>query len=121
MARQFQKGPQSKRMALVPLEKMCVDPEISGWRDSGQARVEELFVSFCNDEFGMSVTCAVQIMETESTDNKKLVDDGLATVTALKRCKAAKDASPDATPFGDPWPATLVDIFELGLGVRVVK
>ena len=109
------------RMALVPLEKMCVDPEISGWRESGSARVEKLYVSFCHGEFGMNVTCDVQIMEAESTNNKKLVDDGLATVSVLKRRKAAKDANPDATPSGDPWPANLLEIFELGLKVKVVK
>ena len=90
------------RCALVPLEKMCDDPEISGWWEIAEARVEEVYVAFLHGEFGMNVACDVQIMEAESTDNKKLVDDGLATVSALKRCKAAKDANPDATPFGYP-------------------
>ena len=69
----------------------------------------------------MSVACNVQLMEAESTDNKKLVDDGLATVSALLQCRAARDANPDATPSGDPWPANLLNIFKGGLSVKVVK
>ena len=69
----------------------------------------------------MSVVCYVQLMEAESTDNKKLVDDGLTTVSALLQCRAARNANPDATPSGDPWPANLLNIFKVGLSVRVAK
>ena len=69
----------------------------------------------------MTVTCDVQVMDTESTDNKKLVDDGLATCCALLQCHASQEADPDATPSGYPWPANLLEIFELGLKVKVVK
>ena len=36
-------------------------------------------------------------------------------------CHASQEANPDAMPSGDPWPANLIEIFELGLKVKVVK
>ena len=69
----------------------------------------------------MSVTCDVQVLDAESTDNKKLVDDGLATVCALVKCLKAWEANPDTTPHGDPWPANLIAVFNVGLSVKVVK
>ena len=69
----------------------------------------------------MSVTCDVQVLDAESTDNKKLVDDGLATVCALLKCFEAWEAKSGTTPDGDPWPANLIDVFSLGLSVKVVK
>ena len=116
-----QTGPAFVRNGLLPLDKICVDPDISGWREISPERVQELTEAFYRGEFGMSVTCDVQLMEAESTDNKKLVDDGLATVSALLQCRAARDANPDATPSGDPWPVNLLNIFKVGLSVKVVK
>ena len=69
----------------------------------------------------MSVLCGVQVMQAESTDGKKLLDDGLATVCALLRCLKDWVANPDAMPDGDTWPLNLVDIFKSGLPVKVVK
>ena len=109
------------RNGLVPLDKICVDPEISGWRDISPERVQELTEAFYRGEFGMSVTCDVQLMEAESTDNKKLVDDGLATVSALLQCRAARNSNPDATPSGDPWHANLLNVFTCGISVKFVK
>ena len=123
MAAQTQKqtGPVFVRNGLLPLDKICVDPDISGWREISPERVQELTEAFYRGEFGMSVTCDVQLLEAESTDNKKLVDDGLATVSALLQCRAARDSNPDDTPSGHPWPSNLLNIFKVGLSVRVVK
>ena len=65
---------------------MCVDPDISGWRDICLDRVNELVEAFQRGEFGMSALCK-QVLEKEG-DGKKLLDDGLSTVSALQRCKA---------------------------------
>ena len=94
-----QTGPAFVRNGLLPLDKMCVDPDISGWREISPERVQELTEAFYRGEFGMSVACHVQLMEAD-TDNKKLLGDGLATVSALLQCRAARDANPDATPSG---------------------
>ena len=105
-------GPAFERNALLPLDKICIDQEVSGWREISPERVAELLAAFMRGEFGMSVTCDVQVLESESTDNKKLVmDDGMAT----------RDQNPDVMPCGDPWPQNLIDIFTIGLPVKVVK
>jgi hypothetical protein len=78
-------GREFVRNALLPLNKICVDPDASGWREIDPERVIELRDAFYRGEFGMTVTCDVQVMDAESTDNKKLVDDGLATCCALPR------------------------------------
>ncbi len=121
MARRI--GPEFVRNALLlPLDKISVDPDDSGWREIDPERVTaELSEAFLRGGFGMSVTCDVQVMDAESTDNKKLVDDGLATCSALLLCQAARYANPDATPSRHPWPANLIDILTLGLKVKVVK
>ena len=114
-------GPEFVRHALLPLDKICLDPDASGWRDISPERVMELAQAFMRGEFAMSVMCDVQVMDMESTDNKKLVDDGLATCSALLQCQASNYANPDATPSGEAWPANIIEIIELGLKVKVVK
>ena len=50
------------RNELIPLDGLCTDPKLSGWRDFEQARVGELCEAFADrGEFGMTVTCAVQV------------------------------------------------------------
>ena len=61
------------------------------------------------------------MLESESPDNLKLIDDGLSTTCSLIACHAAFKSNPDATPKGNPWPGNLVDVFEKGLQVRVVE
>ena len=56
-------GPLFARNALIPLPKLSTDSEISGWREVCHERVEELFRAFCRGEFGMSVTCDVQVLD----------------------------------------------------------
>ena len=78
-------GPEFVRNALLPLNKISVDPDDSGWREIDPERVIELYEAFYRGEFGMTLTCDVQLMDAESTGNKKLVYDGLATCCALPR------------------------------------
>ena len=61
------------------------------------------------------------MLELESPDNRKLIDDGLSTVCSLMACHEAFTRNSEATPKGNPWPGNLVDIFEQGLPVKVVK
>ena len=114
-------GPAFVRNALLPLDKIRIDQEVSGWREISPERVQELFAVLLRGKFGMTVTCDVQVLESESTDNKKLIDDGMSTVCALVQAKATRDQNPDVMPCGDPWPQNLIDIFTIGLPVKVVK
>ena len=59
-------------------------------------------------------------MDKEDTDGRKLIDDGVSTVLALRRCHAAYQANKETTPEGDVWPQSLMSIFSSGLSVRVV-
>ena len=105
-------GPAFERNAFLPLDKICIDQEVSGWREISPERVSDLSEAFKRGEFGMNVACDVQVLESESTDNKKLVmDDGMAT----------RHQNPDVMLCGDPWPQNLIDIFTIGLPVKVVK
>lgn len=61
------------------------------------------------------------MLDAESPENTKIVDDGLSTVLALEGCEALQAKTPNATPQGHPWPASLDEIFSEGLRVRVVK
>ena len=61
------------------------------------------------------------MLEAESPDNLKLIDDGLSTVCALIACQEEYKRNSEATPKGNPWPGNLVDVFEKGLQVRVVQ
>ena len=55
-------GPTFLRNALIPLDKLCTNALLSGWREYLQARVDELHEAFAEKgEFGMSVTCNVQV------------------------------------------------------------
>ena len=76
--------------------------------------------SRCSEFIGNN-RCSLPEIHTESTDNKKLVDDGSTTLSALLRCQALWAADPDATPCMDPWPAKLIDIFHLDLPVKVLR
>ena len=55
-------GPTFLRNALIPLDKLCTHPQFSGWREYEQSRVDELQEAFAErGEFGMTVTCNVQV------------------------------------------------------------
>ena len=61
------------------------------------------------------------MLEAESPDNLKLIDDGLSTVCSLIACHEEFKRNSEATPKGNPWPGSLVAVFEKGLQVRVVQ
>ena len=44
------------------MDKLCTDPRLAGWREYEQTRVNELEEAFAErGEFGMTVTCNVQV------------------------------------------------------------
>ena len=44
------------------MDKLCTDPRLAGWREYEQTRVNELKEAFAErGEFGMTVTCNVQV------------------------------------------------------------
>ena len=42
-------GPKFVRNAFISLDKLCTNPQFSGWRDYEQARVDELHEAFAAD------------------------------------------------------------------------
>ena len=113
-------GPSFVRRAFLQLSAISTDHDCTGWRPGCPDRVKELTTSFSLGEFGLTVTCGVQVLEKEAPDNSKLIDDGVSTVSALKECHAAHQACQDRTPEGHDWPSNLLEIFQHGLEVRVV-
>jgi len=59
-------------------------------------------------------------MDAEDPNGRKLIDDGVSTVEALKMCATHYETNPDATPDGDLWQESLLPIFRIGILVRVV-
>ena len=97
-------------MALVL--SLDVNDKNSGWRDPCPERVAELTQLFLDGGFGISVTCGIQILDTESSTGKRLVDDGVSTVTALQQCFKRWEEHPNSpTTDGEPRSLRLVDIF----------
>ena len=68
----------------------------------------------------MGVACGVQILEKENASGQKIIDDGVSTVAALKKCRDWWEADPDATPQGEVWSESMVQVFRAGLQCRVV-
>ncbi len=60
------------------------------------------------------------MLETESATQKKLVDDGVSTVSALLKSQELHAADSEKTRHGNTWPPSLLDIFANGLACRVV-
>ena len=61
------------------------------------------------------------MVDAESPENQKLVDDGLSTLLALLKCEEAYKVNAEAAPNGLPWTANLLEVFSSGLRVKVVK
>jgi hypothetical protein len=59
-------------------------------------------------------------MDAEDPNGRKLIDDGVSTVEALKMRATHYETNPDATPDGDLWQESLLPIFRIGILVRVV-
>ena len=114
------------RNTLVQLTSLSVDDPVTGWRPVDQERVAFLVNEFKSGQFGLTVACGVTILETEASDGKKIIDDGVSTVKALLACKdffyaeqqeGLEPEENDATPI----PKNLAAVFEHGLEVKVIK
>jgi hypothetical protein len=117
-----QHGPQFIHNSVVPVLSLDVDDKNSGLRDPCPERIAELTQLFLDGGFGISGTRGIQILDTESSNGKKLVDDGVSTVTALQQCFKRRDEHPNCpTTDGEPWSLRLIDIFLNGLSCTVVK
>ena len=108
-----QYGPAFVRNVIIDIDKLAVDDPATGWRDPSEERVEQLFQTFSEGGFGMSVTCGVQVLLLETADGKTIIDDGVSTVKALLRCRRE---CPEET-----WSAHLADVMKSGLHCKVVK
>ena len=105
----------------MPLTSLSLQENTSGWRDRDAGRVLQLKTSFEEGRFGRTVACGVQILDFEDNESKKLIDDGFATVEALKEIMAVYHTCPDKKPLGGTWDPVLIDIFIKGLPVKVVR
>ena len=106
--------PKFVKNALIPLEQISLR-ERSGWRSRSSSRVQQLADIFAAGQFGMGVTCGVQVLPLEDVDGASIIDDGVSTVQALVDLKKAyKDKLLEVT---DP---QLLAIFDQGLQVTVV-
>ena len=109
-------GPEFKRNALIALDFLSTDDPATGWRTVDQERVDYLIHEFKTGNFGITVTCGVTILEKEDSAGKKLIDDGVSTVLALKACQAYFAGEP-----GELKPSIPLDnIFQFGLEVKVI-
>jgi hypothetical protein len=115
-------GPEFVRNSLFSLQSLDHTDKNTGWRETCSQRVEELTSIFLAGGFGISVTCGIQVLDTESSAGKKLLDDGVSTVKALLQCHAHFVLHPNSpNEDGEPWPSRLLDIFQNGLQCTVVK
>ena len=106
--------PKFVKNALIPLEKLSLR-ERSGWRNRSSSRVQQLADIFAAGQFGLSVTCCVQVLPLEDVDGASIIDDGVSTVQALVDLKASyTDKRLEVTD------AQLLAIFNQGLQVTVV-
>jgi hypothetical protein len=115
-----QYGPKFLRHWLVSLSKLETDDPVTDWRCACESRVQELTTAFEGGEFGLTVTCGVQILEKESIAGNELIDDGVSTLQALKQCFKHYQDDQEVTPAGEAWSESLASIFLKGLAVRVV-
>ena len=75
-------GPEFVRNTLIELESLSVFAGVSGWRDGSPERIKVLATIFVRGGFGLSVLRGPQILEKEH-DGKKIIDEGVSTVSAL--------------------------------------
>ena len=114
----------TKAPTVHPVETLAVDtlatlrPD-SGWRDADATRVEELSEQFYAGQWGMNVLAGISILKTLDRDGRRIVDDGLATVSALRRMLDAFRTNGDLTPSGEEWPANIVKVLTVGMPCTV--
>ena len=99
----------------VPLLAISTKRPDSGWRDPDPRRLTELADTFYAGQWGMHVFADICLLAATDMDGKRIVDDGLATITALLAMYVAFVEDADATPSREPWPANIVNIFEQGV------
>ena len=107
-------------MSSLPQECISSDSPSTGHRDPDPEQVDCLKAKFLDGEFGRTIACGVQLLDSED-NGRKLIDDGLSTVLALKAIKeGAFKTDSIKRPDGQPWGPMLTEIFNAGLPVRVV-
>ena len=106
--------PKFVRTAIIELEKLSLDPDVSGWRTPSRLRVAFLKNEFREGRFGQSVSCNVSILPEADAQGLSWLDDGFSTATALRELQ-----DDHKTGTFDPDPE-LEAIFRLGLRVTVV-
>ena len=114
-------GPEFVRNALVKLESINVVSAKTGHRVPDREQIGDLKNRFLDGEFGRTVACGVQLLDSEE-DGKKLIDDGLSTCTALLEIfQEHWVTNPAAKPNGDLWDCGLAELFQHGLFVKIVR
>ena len=106
---------------LVLLSGISIANENTGWRETDADRVDQLTRAFLDGEFGRNVLGRVRLLEDTDVDDKRLIDDGLQTVTALSRLGDKWKTDPNVNDLGQAWDAALVTVFTSGLLVDVVR
>jgi len=101
---------------LVPLSRISQGQD-SGWRTTRRTRVDELKATFRAGNFGQTALSEIQLLTKTDADDRYLVDDGLASSTAL--IELEDEWNNDATEA--EWPANLIRIFTTGLSPKWVE
>ncbi len=70
--------------------------------------------------FGQTILSDVSVLEKTDAGDCYLIDDGLATVTALSQLLTLYNKAVDDADNDFQWPRNLVHIFESGLPVKFV-
>ena len=97
------------------LSSISLGPD-SGWRSTQPKRVADLKRIFREGGFSNTALSNVSLLRKTDASDQYIIDDGLASVTALKELEA--EYGSDAGEFHSvPWPANLVEIFNEGFPV----
>jgi len=116
--RAHNKGPRVLEEKRVALRDISMLRPHSGWRDPDDAHINELMDTFYGGLYGQNLQGCVCLLKITDMDGRRIIDDGMSTITALKRMGEAYENDAQKTPAGELWPANIVDVFEQG--VRVV-
>ena len=115
-------GPKLLRTAIVPILDFSVTDPRTGWRAEDPVQVTKFSNLFQGGGFNHCVGgCAVQALDTEDSEGKKLIDDGLSAVLALRECHALWTQNQKSTPLGEPWSEEIAQVFTLGLATKIVS
>ena len=97
--------------------KLRLGPD-SGHRACCPARVRALTDVFVAGGFGQTILSDVSVLQKTDADDCYLIDDGLATVTALSQLLTLYNKAVDDADNDFQWPHNLVEIFESGIPVN---